>query len=80
MAIDFNKIAASAIESYLHEHEQPAANGDARAGDERRHRFGGAGAVAVGVGLAIAARAAYTRVRGLDLEQLAGAVEDKLKS
>jgi hypothetical protein len=80
MAIDFNRIAASAIESYLREHEQTGANGDARNDDEGRHRFGGVGAVALGVGLAVAARAAYVRVRSLDLEQLAGAVEDKLKS
>jgi hypothetical protein len=73
MAVDLNRIATAALESFLQEDEQPA-----RREESRNHHFGGVGAIAVGVGLAVAARAAYNRARGIDLEQIAGAVEDKL--
>lgn len=74
MALDLNRIATAALESFLQEGgEQPA-----RQKESRNHHLGGAGAVAVGVGLAVAARAAYKRVRSIDLERVAGAVEDKL--
>jgi hypothetical protein len=74
MAVDINRIAAAALESFLEEHgEQPA-----RRDQGRSRRLGGVGAVVAGVGLAVAARAAYSRVRHLDLERLGGAVEDKL--
>lgn len=75
MAVDLNRIARAALESFLGEDdEQPA-----RQNESRNHRIGGVGAVAVGVGLAVAARAVYNRARRIDLEQVAGAVEDKLK-
>jgi hypothetical protein len=75
MAVDLNRIATAALESFLQEDgEQPA-----RRDESRNHHFGGVGAVAVGVGLAVAARAAYNRARRIDLEQVAGAVEDKLR-
>lgn len=73
MAVDLNRIAAAALESFLGEDEQPA-----RQNESRNHHLSGVGAVAVGVGLAVAARAAYNRARRIDLEQIAGAVEDKL--
>ncbi len=74
MAVDLNRIATAALESFLQEDgEQPA-----RQNESRNHHLGGVGAVAVGVGLAVAARAAYNRARRIDLEQVAGAVEDKL--
>jgi hypothetical protein len=74
MALDLNRIATAALESFLQEDgERPAGREESRG-----HHFGGAGAVAVGVGLAVAARAAYNRARRIDLEKVAGAVEDKL--
>ena len=75
MALDLNRIVTAALESFLQENgEQPA-----RQNKSRNHHLGGVGAVAVGVGLAVAGRAAYNRARHIDLEQVAGAVEDKLK-
>jgi hypothetical protein len=74
MAVDLNRIATAALESFLQEHGEPATRGQSR----NRH-FGGIGAVAAGVGLAVAARAAVSRARRLDLERLAGAAEDKLR-
>jgi len=74
MAIDFNRIAAAAVESYFGEDEHMAD----RHVEARHHRFGGVGALALGVGLGVAARAAYRRVRSIDLERVAGSVENKL--
>jgi hypothetical protein len=75
MAVDLNRIASAALESFLQEDgEQPA-----RRDEGRNHHLGGVGALAVGVGLAVAARAAYNRARRIDLERVAGAVEDKLR-
>jgi hypothetical protein len=74
VAVDLNRIATAALESFLQEDEQPA-----RREESRNHRFGGVGALALGVGLAVATRAVYNRARRIDLEQVAGAVEDKLK-
>jgi hypothetical protein len=72
--VDINRIATAALESFLQEDgEQPA-----RRQEGRNRHLGGVGAVAVGVGLAVAARAAYNRARSIDLEQVAGAVEDRL--
>lgn len=75
MAVDLNRIATAALESFLQEEGEQ----QARRQESRNHHFGGVGAVAVGVGLAVAARAAYNRARRIDLEQVAGAVEDKLR-
>jgi hypothetical protein len=74
MAVDLNRIATAALESFLQENGEQ----QARQTESRDHHFGGVGAVAVGVGLAVAARAAYNRARRIDLEQIAGSVEDKL--
>lgn len=75
MPVDLNRIATAAFEAFLQE------DGEQQAGrkESRNHRFGGVGAVAAGVGLAVAARAAYNRARRIDLERVAGAVEDKLR-
>jgi hypothetical protein len=73
MAVELQRIATAALESFLQEDEQPA-----RREGSRNHHLGGVGAVAVGVGLAVAARAVYNRARRVDLERVAGAVEDKL--
>jgi hypothetical protein len=74
MAVDLNRIATAAVESFLRED----GGQQARQNESRNHHLGGVGAVAVGVGLAVAARAAYSRARRIDLAQVAGAVEDKL--
>ena len=77
MAIDLNRIATAAAESYLKVSEG-SPNGEPAHPKEKRRRFGGAGAIALGAGLAVAARAVYNRARRFDLEQAAGRVEDKL--
>lgn len=75
MAVDdFNRIAAAAVEALLGGDEHPA---DRHV--KKPRRFGGIGALALGVGLGVAARAAYRRARSIDLEQIAGSFEDKLK-
>jgi len=74
MAVDLNRIATAALKSFLQEDGEQ----QTRQNESRNHHLGGIGAVAVGVGLAVAARAAYNRARRIDLEHVAGAVEDKL--
>lgn len=73
MAVDINRIATAALESFLSEEEQPA-----QGRESGNRRWGGVGAVALGVGLAVGARAVYNRARRFDLERVAGAIEDKL--
>jgi hypothetical protein len=75
MAVDINRMAASALDAYL-EKERNAGHPQEERGNRR---LGGIGAVALGVGLAVAARAVYNRARNLDLEQVASAVEEKLR-
>jgi len=75
MAIDIDRVAGSALDAFM---EGESGNGRRR--KERGRRLGGAGAVALGVGLAVAARVAYRRARDLDLAQVAGAIEEKLRS
>jgi hypothetical protein len=77
VAVDINRIAASALETFLERGESE--QGGSRRERDRSPRLGGVGAVALGVGLAVAARTAYNRARGLDLERVAGAVEEKLR-
>jgi hypothetical protein len=76
VALDLNKLAATAVEAYLSKDERPA-NGQVEA---KGRRLGTGAAIAVGAGLAFAAQAAVRRVRRLDLEQVGTAVENKLKS
>jgi hypothetical protein len=75
MAVDINRMAASALQAYL-ENERDKGHLRERRGNRR---LGGVGAVALGVGLAVAARAVYNRARSFDLERVAGAVEEKLR-
>jgi hypothetical protein len=77
MAVDINRIAASALETFLERGESE--QGGSKRGRGRNSRLGGVGGVALGVGLAVAARAAYSRVRSLDLERVGGAIEEKLR-
>jgi hypothetical protein len=77
MAVDINRIAASALQVFL---EDERDEGRPPAHEERgNRRLGGVGAVALGVGLAFVARVAYNHARNLDLERVAGAVEEKLR-
>jgi len=78
MAVDINRLAASALQAFL-ENERDEERPPTHEGRGNR-RLGGVGAVVLGVGLAVAARAAYNRARNLDLEQVAGAVEEKLRN
>ncbi len=78
-ALDLNRLAATAAETYLQAaKQQPNGNGHVETKPKHRRLSGGAG-VAAGVGLTLAARAAYRRVRSLDLEQVGTALENKLK-
>lgn len=75
MAVDIERVVTSAIDSFLQGQD----------GDRTRRRRGGrrrlgtARAIAVGVGLGLGARAAYERVRTIDLESAASALEERLK-
>jgi len=73
MAVDFNRIAAAALESLLQDEDEPA-----KAADDGGRRLSGVGAVALGVGLAVGARAIYSRARQFDLERVGQAIENKL--
>lgn len=75
MSIDINRIAASAVDSFLNGREvqpqdRPEENGN--------RGLGGVGSLALGAGLALAARAAYSRVRKFDLQEVGRAVEDRI--
>jgi hypothetical protein len=78
MAIDLERLAEAAADSFLH-------GGDASRNEHRgsdgagRRKFGTAGAVVVGVGLGLATRAVIRRVRNVDLEQIGEAIENKLE-
>lgn len=76
MAVDINRIATSALETFLERGENEQGGSKRKRGG---NRLGGVRMVALGVGLAIAARAAYNRGRNLDLERVAGAVEERLR-
>lgn len=79
-SIDLQRVLTAAVESAFGE------NGDRGNTAERQgngashdHRFGGAAAVVTGVVIAAAARAAYKRVRNVDLGQVAEAAEQRLQ-
>ncbi len=76
MAIDLERLAEAAADSFLR-------GGDTSRNDGHgagRRKLGTAGAVVVGLGLGLATRAVVKRVRNVDLEQVAEAIEDKLQS
>ena len=77
-ALDLNKLAATAAETYLQAARQQT-NGHVEA-KPKHGRLGKGAAMAAGVGLTVAAHAAYRRARSLDLEQVGVALENKLKS
>ncbi len=74
MAIDVERLATAAVDSFLH-----GEDGDRGHDRQRRGGLRTAGAVAVGVGLGVAARTAYRRVRAIDMEDAATALEQRLK-
>jgi hypothetical protein len=80
-SIDVGRMVAAAVEAAFGENgsdrDSAATRSDSDAG--HNHRFGAVAAVATGVVVATAARAAYMRVRNVDLEQVAEAVEHKLQ-
>lgn len=75
MAIDLERVVTVAVDALLHDERQSKGNPAPR--EHRRLRF--VGTLALGAAAAVAARKAYERARELDLEQVAGAVEDKLE-
>ncbi len=80
-SIDVERVVMAAVEAAFGENgsdrDSAATRSDSDAG--HNHRFGAVAAVATGVVVATAARAAYMRVRNVDLEQVAEAVEHKLQ-
>ncbi len=73
MSIDIERLATAAVDSFLHGAD------DDHGGDSRGRGLRTAGAVAVGVGLGVAARTAYRRVRAIDIEGAATALEQRLR-
>lgn len=82
MRVDLERLAAAAADSFLRDGEAPSSGtrggtrGD-RPGD--RHRLRAVGAVTIGIGVGLAGRAVLRRVRDLDLEQVAEAIESRLE-
>jgi hypothetical protein len=78
MAVDIERVVGAAVDSFLRG-EDRGSEGDSHGRGGGRRRLGGVGALAVGVGLGVAARAAYRRVRSIDLESAASTLEQRLK-
>lgn len=70
MRLDLERIVTAAVDSFLHQPAEP---------ERPRRRFGRARAVAVGVMVGALGRTAYSRLRSLDLERVASALEQRLK-
>jgi len=70
MGLDLERIAAAAVDSFLRQPAEP---------ERHRRRFGGVSVLVAGVAIGVAGRAAYDRLRSLDLERVASAVEERLK-
>ena len=81
--IDVNQVIAGAVEAAFGDADHATRNGEAKEmghNSNHDHRFGGVAAIATGIVIAGAARAAYKRVRGMDLEQVAEKAEQRLQS
>lgn len=78
MGIDLERLAEAAAASFL-QGRGPSSNSGAGANPDGRRKLGTASAVAVGLGIGLATRAVVRRVRNVDLEQVAEAIEDKLE-
>jgi hypothetical protein len=78
MAVDIERVAGAAVDSFLRGGDSESEGGSHGRGGGRG-RLRGAGGLAVGVGLGLLARTAYRRVRSIDLESAAGALEQRLK-
>lgn len=75
MSIDINRMAGSAVDSFLNgQREQPP---DRQQENENRG-LGGLASLAVGAGITLAVGALFSRARRLDLEQLGHVMEDKI--
>lgn len=78
MAVDIERVVTAAVDSFL-QGDDGQSDGNARRRRNGRGGIGTAAGVAVGVGLGIAGRVAYRRLRGVDLESAASALEERLK-
>jgi hypothetical protein len=70
MRLDLHRIATVAVDSFLHQPPEP---------ERSRRRLPGVGGIAVGVVIGALGRTAYDRLRSLDLERVASAIEQRLK-
>ena len=80
--IDVNQVIAGAVEAAFGDADHGTRNGyveETGSNSNHEHRFGGMAAIATGIVLAGAAHAAYKRVRGIDLEQVAEKAEQRLQ-
>lgn len=77
--IDLNRILASAVDAFL-DVDQDHANGNGESKSEKRQDqgIGPVGSVAIGVALAAGARAAYSRIKRFDVQEVAEKVEQRL--
>jgi hypothetical protein len=78
MAVDVERLIGTAVDSFLHG-EDGGGKGNSSRRHETKGRLGATAGLAVGVGLGLAARAAFRRLRDIDLEQAAGSLEERLK-
>jgi hypothetical protein len=78
MAVDIERVVGAAVDAFLRG-DAGESEGHAHDRGSGRKRLRGAGALAAGVGLGLAGRAAYRRVRQIDLESAAEALEQRLK-
>jgi hypothetical protein len=80
--IDIEQVIAGAVEAAFGDADHGTRNDEARetgSNSNHEHRFGGVAAIATGIVIAGAAHAAYKRIRGIDLEQVAEKAEQRLQ-